>query len=147
MEIICKKCCSNLWVKNGNMKGKQRYKCKSCGHNYTVGDKRTVYPEDKKRLVVRMYLNNCGIRRIAHIIETPLSTVFSWIKKAGKIIEVMVKERKDNEEKIEILEMDELYTYIKKSQKEIRRLGRWKENTLGYGLLWIGIDLKLFRLE
>lgn len=147
MEIICKKCRSNLWVKNGNMKTKQRYKCKSCGHNYTIGDKRTVYAEDKKRLVVRMYLNNCGIRRIAHIIETPLSTVFSWIKKAGKIVEVMVKERKDNEEKIEILEMDELYTYIKKSQKEIRRLGRWKENTLGYGLLWIGIDLKLFRLE
>jgi len=147
MEIICKKCRSNLWVKNGNMKTKPRYKCKSCGHNYTIGDKRTVHAEDKKRLVVRMYLNNCGIRRIAHIIETPLSTVFSWIKKAGKIVEVMVKERKDNEEKIEILEMDELYTYIKKSQKEIRRLGRWKENTLGYGLLWIGIDLKLFRLE
>ena len=147
MEIICKKCRSNLWVKNGTMKTKQRYKCKSCGHNYTIGDKRTFHTEDKKRLVVRMYLNNCGIRRIAHIIETPLSTVFSWIKKAGKIVEVMVKERKDNEEKIEILEMDELYTYIKKSQKEIRRLGRWKENTLGYGLLWIGIDLKLFRLE
>ena len=147
MEIICKKCRSNLWVKNGNMKTKQRYKCKSCGHNYTIGDKRMVHAEDKKRLVVRMYLNNCGIRRIAHIIETPLSTVFSWIKKSGKIVEVMVKERKDNEEKIEILEMDELYTYIKKSQKEIRRLGRWKENTLGYGLLWIGIDLKLFRLE
>jgi len=128
------------------MKTKQRYKCKTCGHNYTIGDKRTAHAEDKKRLVVRMYLNNCGIRRIAHIIETPLSTVFSWIKKAGKIVEVMVKERKDNEEKIEILEMDELYTYIKKSQKEIRRLGRQKENTLGYGLLWIGIDLKLFRL-
>ena len=147
MEIICKKCRSNLWVKNGNMKTKQRYKCKSCGHNYTIGDKRMVHAEDKKRLVVRMYLNNCGIRRIAHIIETPLSTVFSWIKKSAKIVEVMVKERKDNEEKIEILEMDELYTYIKKSQKEIRRLGRWKKNTLGYGLLWIGIDLKLFRLE
>ena len=129
------------------MKTKKRYKCKSCGHNYTTGDKRTFHAEDKKRLVVRMYLNNCGIRRIAHIIKTPLSTVLSWIKKAGKILEVMVKERKDNEGKIEILEMDELYRYIKKSPKEITRLGRWKENTLGYGLLWIGIDLTLFRLE
>ena len=147
MEVICKKCKSNIWTKNGNVKNKQRYKCQTCGYNYTLGDRRKMYGADKKALVVRMYLNNCGIRRIAHILEIPLATVFSWIKKAGKIVEEMVKKRKDNEEKIEILELDELYTYIKKSQERIKRVGRWKENILGYGLLWIGTDLKLFRLE
>ena len=59
----------------------------------------------------------------------------------------MVKERKNSEDRIEILELDELYTYIKKSQEETGVQGRCRENTPGYGLLWIGIDLKLFRLE
>lgn len=147
MEIRCKKYNSNIWTKNGNVKNKQRYKCKTCGYNYRAGDRRKVYKPDKKSLVIRMYLNNCGIRRIAHILKIPLATVFSWIKKAGQIVNEMIKERKDNEEKIEVLELDELYTYIKKSQEKIRRVGRCKENILGYGLLWIGIDLKLFRLE
>ena len=81
------------------------------------------------------------------ILEMPLATVFSWIKKAGQIVSKMVRERKDNEEKIEVLELDELYTFIKKSREKTRRLGKWRENTPRYGLLWIGIDLKLFRLE
>ena len=87
MEIICKKCKSNIWTKNGYMTNKQRYRCKKCGYNYTVGDKRITHELGKKALVVRMYLNNCGIRRIAHILQIPLSTVFLWIKKAGQIVE------------------------------------------------------------
>ena len=67
MEMICKECKSNLWTKNGKMKNKQRYRCKLCGHNYTIGDNRIVYELEKKALVIRMYINNCGIRRIAHI--------------------------------------------------------------------------------
>ena len=84
MEIICKKYKSNLWTKNENMKNKQRYRYKACGYNYTLWDKCKIYGADKKTLVIRMYLNNCGIRRIAHILEIPLATVFSWIKKGDK---------------------------------------------------------------
>ena len=67
IEVICKKCNSNIWTKNGNVKNKQRYKCKACGYNYTLGDRRKMYGTDKKALVIGMCLNNCGIRRIAHI--------------------------------------------------------------------------------
>ncbi len=77
----------------------------------------------------------------------PLSTVFCWIKKAGEIVSEMVKERRESEDKIEILELDELCTYIKKSLREIREAENYKGNAPGYGLLWIGTDLKLFRLK
>lgn len=83
-----------------------------------------------------MYLNNCGIRRIAHILELPLATVFLWIKKAGQIVDSMVKDRQDKKEDIEILEIGELHTYIKK--KKIRYES---------GLLLIGTDLKILRLK
>jgi hypothetical protein len=62
--------------------------------------------------------------------------VFSWIKKAGKIVDEMVKSRNHERETIEVLEMDELYTYIKK-----------KKTKLEYGLLLIGTDLKMLHLK
>ncbi|WPX97107.1 IS1 family transposase [Candidatus Bandiella woodruffii] len=89
-------------------------------------------------MVIKMYLNNCGIRRIAHILNIPLSTVFYWIKQAGKVVDEMVTNQKieGDKRRIEILEMDELYTYVKK--KRIKQ---------EYGLLSIGTDSKLLRLK
>ena len=47
---ICKKCGSVNYVKNGYVYGKQRYKCKECGHNYIEGDERqnTLYKSDQR---------------------------------------------------------------------------------------------------
>ena len=106
--------------------------------NFVLGDKRleTKYATETKNLAVKMYLNNCGFRRIAAILEIPLATVFSWIKRAGEIVDQMVKDRKHERESIEILEMDELYIYIKK--KSVKH---------EYGLLLIGTDSKMLRLK
>jgi transposase-like protein len=72
------------------------------------------YSNKVRNLAVRMYLNNCGFRRIAEILKVPLATVFYWIKNAGKIVDEQVKNREVDAKKIEILEMDKLFTYIKK---------------------------------
>ena len=136
--ISCKYCGGEKQVKNGIARGLQRYKCKSCGKNFIMRDNRKnrKYSNKERQLAIKMYLNNCGFRRISAILETPLSTVFSWIKKAGKIVDEMVKNREEEDGHIEILEMDELYTYIKK--KRIKH---------EYGLLSIGTDSKLLRLK
>lgn len=94
-----------------------------------------------------MYLNNCGFRRISEILEVPLSTIFSWIKKAGQIVDEMVKDRKEKVEKIEILEMDELFTFVKKSLEKTKKPGNTATHTPEFGLLWIGTDLKILRLK
>ena len=39
--ISCKKCGSEKYVKNGKVRGQQRYLCKACGCNYIEGDRRT----------------------------------------------------------------------------------------------------------
>jgi transposase len=49
INIICKKCCSNGIVMNGKVRSQQRYKCKSCGCNFIVGDTCTVYEVRGKR--------------------------------------------------------------------------------------------------
>ena len=145
--MLCKRCDSPLVVKNGFMNSKQRYKCKACSNNFTSGDARNKYDNKTRNLAVRMYLNNCGFRRISHILNIPLTTCFSWIKKAGQIVDEMVKERKDQAEDIEILEMDELYTFVKKSLEEARKPRNSATHTPEFGLLWIGTDLKILRLK
>ena len=147
MSISCAKCHSRFYVKNGFVRGQQRYKCKDCLCNFINGDRRNRYDNKTRNLAVRMYLNNCGLRRISEILEVPLSTSFSWIKKAGKIVDEMVKERKDRIEEIEILEMDELFTFIKKNLEKTGKQGNTVTHTPEFGLLWIGTDLKILRLK
>ena len=48
-EKKCPKCGKKEKVKNGFMKGKQRYKCKCCGCNYTGG--RNGYPDLSRKLL------------------------------------------------------------------------------------------------
>ena len=68
-------------------------------------------------MAVTLYLEGCGFRRIARILSEMFEkhfcyqTVILWIKKEAKKIESSKVEAK---KEIQILEMDELYTYIKK---------------------------------
>jgi transposase-like protein len=147
MSIRCKKCNDTNSVKNGVVRDKQRYRCKGCGYNFTDGDGRSDYDADTKQVVVRMYLNNCGFRRISEIMEIPLTTVFTWIHRAGQIVDEIVSKHKQEVTDIEILELDELYTYVKKNQDAARKLGKGSVNTPEFGLLLIGTDSKLLRLR
>ena len=147
MSISCSNCSSQNYVKNGFVREQQRYKCRDCLHNFIYGDARSKYDNETRNLVVRMYLNNCGFRRISHILGIALATCFNWIKNAGRIVDGMIKKRKKQTEDIEILEMDELYTFIKKNREETKKLGSSVTHTPEFGLLWIGTDLKLLRLK
>ena len=117
-QITCKFCRHESVIKNGFVRSTQRYRCTECRKTFVYGDKRGTlkYNNKVRNMAVKMYLNNCGFRRISAILEIPLSTVFFWIKKAGKIVDEMVQNKDHEKETIEILEMDELYTYIKKKK-------------------------------
>jgi transposase-like protein len=93
MSINYPKCYSTIYIKNGLVRGKQRYRCRECRCNFTEDDNRNKYDNKTKNLAIRMYLNNCGFRRIAAILDIPLTTIFSWVKKAGQIVDEMVKNR------------------------------------------------------
>ena len=135
----CKSCgCEGLW-KIGSLNGKRRFKCKSCGRNQVEGkDCRVKYTEDEKKQALVLYLEGCGFRRIARIMGKlngkfyRHQTIIFWIKMAG--IKALSTTRKQKE--IEVLEMDELYTYVQKKSAEH-----------GYGQLLIGTGNVLLDLK
>jgi transposase-like protein len=88
--LKCFKCYSVSCIKNGFVRNKQRYRCKQCCFNFIEVDDRNKYDNKTRNLAIRMCLNNCGFRRISEILGVPLSTNFSWVKKACQIVDEMV---------------------------------------------------------
>ena len=109
-EKRCPKCGRKEKVKNGFMRGKQRYKCKNCGCNYTGG--RNGYPEDIKQKAIKYYLEGNGFRRIERLLHVSHVSVINWVKQAADEIR---KKRKFNNKKTNILELDEMCINFKKN--------------------------------
>ena len=117
----CTRCGSINKVKRGIVNGRQRYTCKDCGYNYTVAQKSTSKPDSVKRQALALYLEGLGFRSIGRILKVSHVSVYNWIKSYGSKLENI-----RSETDIEVVEIDELHTYIGK-----------KKTTVGYGLLLI----------
>jgi transposase-like protein len=66
-------------VKNGFVFGVQRYKCKECASNFIDGDKRIRYGLPDRLKVLKLYLENCGIRTIERLTGIRNSQISMWI--------------------------------------------------------------------
>jgi len=123
-DMECPKCKSKSTVKDGIVKGRQRYLCKECKYRYTVEYRGK--PNSLKKLALQLYLEGLGFRSISRILKVSNVSVLNWIKSFGKQIE----EYKRVEGNLEIIEMDELHTYISE-----------KKTIAGSGFLLIGLDV------
>ena len=122
----CPKCKSEHHVKDGIVKGKQRYLCKKCKYRYTVPFKGK--PIELKKFALILYLEGLGFRSIERIINVSNVTVMRWVKSLGKEVEFM--RRKDKG--LEVIEIDETHTYIGS-----------KKTIVGYGLLLTDLEKSL----
>ncbi len=146
----CPKCYEVNFVKCGKQKGMQRYKCKSC--NKVFQDKKEKYSNEFKLRCIEMYVNNVGIRKIAKLQKINHVIIIHWIKKMSQYIKIkeLLLQKTENitKEDIEIVEVDELCTYIKKNLNLIKKQeDGMEENGFGYGLLLIGGKTKLLILR
>ena len=134
----CKHCGSEDRVKNGNVKGKQRWKCKSCLKSYREGDLRERYTNEQRLRVIKWYLEGAGIMSIERMEAVPNPLIIKWIRKFSKILRSRLNEVEIPEDarKIQILELDELFSYCQK-----------KLNPSMFGLLLIGSEIKLLTLK
>ena len=120
----CLKCGSSKKVKNGVLKGVQRYKCKECGYNYTVEKRSGEYPKETKRKALQLYLEGLGFRSIGRVLGVSNVSVLNWIRDFGE----KVKELQANNSSIEFAELDEMHSYIGN-----------KKTIAGFGLLLIDL--------
>ena len=116
----CKNCRSEDLTKNGlSPDGCQKYKCKSCGGTYRVGDSRLKYSMEKRIRVIKMYLEGLGITSISRLENISGPLIIYWIKNFGEIIRNEGRGKAMSTElgEVKIMEIDDLFNYYQKKSK------------------------------
>ena len=104
----CPNCKNEKSVKNGIIKGKQRFKCKECGCNYTVGHAEVSEKEKKRRFGLSMYLEGLGFHSIGRLLQVSHVTVMNWVRKYGSELSSI-----RNQKPVRIMELDEMHSYVR----------------------------------
>ena len=89
-----------------------------------------------------MYLNNVGIRKVALILGASFGAVSKWIRNAHKLLQELLNNFNPLvSEKTDTIELDEMYTYVKKKKNRAivwtaysRRQKRVLAYTIGEGV-------------
>ena len=70
----CPKCQETSYYKNGKAMGRQRYKCKQCGCNFTQS-KKQGYSLEKRLMALKLYLEGMGFRGTGRVLGVSNVTV------------------------------------------------------------------------
>jgi transposase-like protein len=117
-ELICKGCGASDSVKNGYVRGLQRYRCKECGCNFTATAPRGK-PAAMKALAGLPYaMANVSFGSIARLLKISDVAVLKWIRaKARKLPEP------EPSGHIAIVTLDEMGHLLKKDQQAVALAG------------------------
>ena len=109
MGLRCKRCGSGEQVRNGLMRGKQRYRCRTCGLNFTDTPPRGM-PLAMKATAVLLYLSGLSMNRTARLLGVSTPSVMAWIEQFAKAY----AQKPEPEGRALVVELDEMWHYLKK---------------------------------
>src|SRR3954447_23701183 len=114
MGLRCKRCGSDAHVKNGLMRGQQRYLCKGCGLNFTDTPPRGK-PLALKVAAVLLSVSGLSMNRTAQLlgvstptIQTP--TIQAWLEQFA----AAYAQKPEPEGRAVVIELDEMWHDLKK---------------------------------
>src|SRR3954467_5644452 len=110
MGLRCKGCGSGEHVKNGLMRGKQRYLCKACGLNFTATPAPGT-PLAMKAAAVLLYVSGLSMNRTGKLLGVSTPTVQAWLEQFAKAY----AQKPEPEGRAVVIELDEMWHYLKKS--------------------------------
>ena len=110
MELCYKRCGSAKQVKNGLMRGKQRYLCKDCGLNFTNTPARGK-PLALKAAAVLLYVSGLSMNRTAKLLGVSTPTIQAWLEQFA----AAYAQKPEPEGRAVVIELDEMWHCLKKS--------------------------------
>ena len=111
MALACKGCSGTDHTKNGLARGKQRYRCKACGLNFTDTPPRGM-PLRLKVEAVLLYVSGLSMNRTARLLGVSTPTVQAWIERFAQVY----AQKPEPEGRAAVVELDEMWHYLKKSR-------------------------------
>jgi transposase len=114
MGLRCKRCGSEEHVKNGLMRGQQRYLCKDCGLNFTDTPARGK-PLALKAAAVLLYVSGLSMNRTAKLpsfsAPRPPRFKLGWSSSRQP-----TRKKPEPEGRSVVIELDEMWHYLKNVQ-------------------------------
>jgi transposase-like protein len=105
--LSCKRCNGASYVKNGIVRGHQRYKCRDCGCNFTNTPPRGKPPAMKALAVLLYGMGNMSYGMIARLFGVSDVAVYKWIRsEAAALPEPSVPAD------VEIVQLDERWHFV-----------------------------------
>src|SRR5436309_9559002 len=114
IALRCKRCGAEEHVKNGFMRGKQRYRCKACGLNFTDTPPRGM-PLRVKVEAVLLYLSGLSMNRTAKLLGVSTPSVQAWIERFAEVY----AQKPEPEGRAVVVELDEMWHSLKKGRQAL----------------------------
>src|SRR5213593_1737592 len=112
MALRCKGCRGEEHVKNGFMRGKQRYRRKARGLNLADTPPRGM-PLRVKVEAVLLYLSGLSMNRTAKLLGVSTPSVVAWIERFAEVY----AQKPEPEGRAVVVELDEMRHFLKKRNK------------------------------
>ena len=109
MGLRCKRCGSDEQVKNGLMRGQQRYLCKDCGLNFTDTPPRGK-PLALKAAAVLLDVSGLSMNRTAKLLGVSTPTIQVWLEQFA----AAYAQKPEPEGRAVVTELDEMWHFLKK---------------------------------
>ncbi|QXJ30585.1 hypothetical protein J5U21_00231 [Saccharolobus shibatae] len=91
--------------------------CRDCGKYFLADTSYHHYSRELREEALRIYANGMSMRAISRVLNVPLDTVFTWIKRYGKqkyekIVDLWNKAKELVKGKVVTKVVDEMWTYL-----------------------------------
>ena len=107
MALRCKGCGAEGHVKNGFMRGKQRYRCKACGLNFADTPPRGM-PLRVEVTAVLLHLSGLSMNRTAKLLGVSTRSVQAWIERFAEVY----AQKPEPEGRAVVVELDEMWHFL-----------------------------------
>lgn len=136
--LSCKGCGASEYVKNGRVRGLQRYRCKACACNFTATPPRGKHPAMKALTLLLYAMGNMSYRMIGRLLSTSHVSIYEWIRTEGEKLPAP-KVPAD----IEVVMLDEMWHFLQKKRRNSGFGGRMilSSGELSPGL-WVGVMMQ-----
>ena len=137
-KISCKRCGSEEWVKNGWVRGLQRYRCRACGCNFTATPPRGR-PEAAKALAVLLYsMGKASYEWIGRLLDVSGVAVYKWVRQTAESLPPP-----EVREEIQEMELDEIWHFLQAKKTSV---GSGKPMIVAHGAVWPGLSVVVILL-
>jgi hypothetical protein len=107
-KAICPKCEHTKISKSGVVNGKQRFKCKGCGYNFTVNKLGKAIDKYYVVKALQLYIEGISYREIERILGVSHVSVMNWVKH----YKIKAPENYDYRPTYQVLNHTELVKYM-----------------------------------